>query len=444
MNYRIAHLSDSHIGYKAKCRVHPATGLNMRVRDGYRAFRETVDQILASEVDLVVHTGDLFHQSHPSISDITWARKQLERISAAGIEIIVATGNHDFANDRSKSPATAAIHDPDRRIYAVTEPLRVFNPVEGLNVHVISHIGLAAATRSIPEPVAGEVNIFASHGSAQVPGHPIFSCVDSPGEAVVGYDVLSMPWNATLLGHYHGMNPLPGFSTGDTGQAWYAGSMLRRGFSDPEGGRGWLLVTINDDGTVVFERQFIAQRDQFDMEFIDATGLTGAEVEEAIRLNLSHVDVTEALVRQRIINCSLPVRRGVDTAALSELTKQALTWQLEFIRPAVADFSELAEEDASVASLTTAGSSDLPGMWIGWFDNYADNAGLSESIRPAVAEAGSALLSEDSSDTTPSDLLIPAGSPATDPVKLAERELTGDTTAISDTSDPFELAEEEA
>lgn len=434
MSYRIAHFSDSHIGYKAKCRIHPASGLNMRVRDGYKGLRETVDQILQSDVDLVVHSGDLFHQSHPSISDIAWARKQLERLTNAGIPIQVATGNHDFANDRGKSPATAAIHDPDRNLYAVTEPLKVFHPIDGLNVHVISHIGLAAATRSIPEPVDGEVNIFVSHGAAQVPGHPIFACVDSPGEAVIGYDVLSMPWNVTLLGHYHGMNPLPGFSTGTTGQAWYAGSMLRRGFSDPEGGRGWLLITVDDDGTVTIERKFIGQRAQYDMEFIDAAGLTGAEVEEAIRLNLSQIDMDEAIIRQRVINCSLPVRRGVDTSALNELAKHALTWQLEFIRPAVADFSELSEEDSAAGSLATAGSSDLPGMWNGWFDGYAETTGLAVGLRPVVSATGAQLLSD-----APSSIDIPELSAETFPESSGED--SGKVQGNAESSDPFEVSE---
>lgn len=394
MTYTIAVASDTHLGYAARCRIHPPSGINERVRDGYRGFRETVDQIIAAEPDVFIHAGDLFHRSHPSIADITWARRQLERLAVAGIPVFGTTGNHDFANERGKQPATAAVNDPDRGITMVTDPLGMYRPVDGLSIHLLSHLGLIAADRAMPEPVDGDVNVLAAHGAAQVPGHPIFACVDSPGEAVIGYDVLTMPWNVTLLGHYHGMNPLPGFDRGDTGQAWYAGSLLRRGFSDPAGGRGWLLVTVHDNGTVSVDRQYVTQRNQFDLPMIDAADLNGSDVEERIRVNLAAVDMPDAIIRQRVVNCPLPVRRAVDTAALNTIADAALTWQLEFSRPVVAEFADLGEQDHAVGSLSTAGSADLPAMWGSWFGGYADTVGMPVDTRSEVVVAGTELLRE--------------------------------------------------
>lgn len=394
MVYKIGFLSDSHIGYNTRSRSH-SSGLNMRVRDGFLGLRESIDQMLAAGVDLVLHGGDLFHRSHPTIAEIVFVRRQLERLSSAGIPVYGVTGNHDFANDRGKSPATAAVDDPEHGIFMVTEPYQVFHPVPGLNVHMISHVGLLAAERIMPEPTDGEVNIFVSHGAAQVPGHEIFATVDSPGEAVLGYDVLTLPWSVSLLGHYHGMGALPGFNAGDSGQVWYSGSLLRRGFSDPEGGRGWLLVTVGDDGKISVVPQYIKQRPQYDLPFIDASGLTGAQVEEAIRENLSAVDLGAdggALVRQRVINIPLPIRRGVDTQALGELAKDALVWQPEFVRPAQVDFAETSKADEAVGSLSTAGSSDLPGMFTGWFNDYAAKSDISPQLRPVVIEGGTKLL----------------------------------------------------
>jgi DNA repair protein SbcD/Mre11 len=397
MAYTIGFAADTHLGYSARCRSH-SSGLNMRVRDGYLGWRETVDQMLAANVDLVLHGGDLFHRSHPGISDIAFARRQIERLADAGIPFIGVTGNHDFANDRGKSPATAAVHDPARNIHEVTDPYQTFTPAPGLNIHAISHIGLAAAERAMPTLIDNEVNILISHGAAQVPGHEIFATVDSPGEAVIGFDVLSMPWTTVLLGHYHGMGALPGFNSGATGQAWYSGSLLRRGFSDPEGGRGWLKVTIHDDGTVSIEPQFINQRRQYDLPVIDAADLTGSEVQELIERNLTTVDLTDAIVRQRVINCPLPVRRGVDTKALADLAAPALVWQPEFMRPAERGLADSTDADAAATSLTTAGSSDLPGMFTGWFAQYAQDTKLAADLRPVVAANGIRLLRDASGD----------------------------------------------
>lgn len=390
--FRVAFFTDTHLGYAARCRSDAATGFNQRVLDGYRGFRETVEGILEEHPDVVLHGGDLFHRSHPTISDITYARRQLSRFHSAGIPFIGVTGNHDFANERGRMPATAAVEDADRSIRMVVRPQETFHVAEGVTVHAVSHIGLAAAVRAIPEPVDGEVNIFVSHGAAQVPGHEIFACVDSPGEAVIGFDVLSMPWNVGLLGHYHGRGALPGFMNLPRGEVWYGGSLLRRGFSDPDGKRGWLLCTIQDDGDVVIEQRHVKQRPQFDFSTVDAAGLTASEVEERIRANIAAHEVGESIIRQRVINCSLPVRRGVDTAALAELTEAALVWQIEFIRPQQVDFAELTDEEASVASMRTSGSSDLPAMWRSWAPQFLERQGTSVDLRDSVIDQGSQLL----------------------------------------------------
>lgn len=404
MSYQIAFFSDTHLGYAAKCRTNE-NGVNQRVWDGVKGFHETVSDIIAHDVDAVLHGGDLFHRSQPGVAEIAVGRRELNRLAAANIPVIGITGNHDFANERGKRSATIAVDDPGRNIRMVDQPHEVHRLTDGLNVHTVSHVGLITRKRVMPEPVPGEVNVFMSHGAAQVPGHEMFTCVDSPGEAVVSLDMLSQPWDVTLLGHYHQQGPLPGFDEGPSGQAWYAGSLLRRGFSDGPGGRGWLLVTIDDNGNVTVEPQYIKQRLQHDLPVIDAAGLTGPEVEERIRENIETVDLVDAIVRQRVINCPVSVRRGVDAKSLTELTRAALVWQLEFVRPAVVDFVDLADTDTAVESLATAGTADLPTMWSGWFNEYAKTAGVADSLQQTVAENGAKFLNQVSDDVNP-------GSPA--------------------------------
>jgi exonuclease SbcD len=396
LSFRVAFLTDTHLGYAARCRAHAQTGLNERVRDGYRGFRQSIQEIVEERPDVVIHGGDLFHRSHPSITDIHWARQQLLELSRAGIPFVGLTGNHDFANERGRMPATAAVHDPDRGIQMVMTPVEVLRPVDGLAIHAVSHIGLAAATRATPEPESGLVNVFTSHGAAQVPGHEIFACVDSPGEAVIGYDTLALPWNLGLLGHYHGQGALPGFTGGGQSGSpiWYGGSLLRRGFSDPAGPRGWLLATIGGQGSVELESKTIPQRPQHDLPVIDAAGLTGSDVYERMVSNLSDIEVAEAIIRQRVINCPLSVRRSVNTAQLARVAEDALVWQPEFIRPVVAEMAPLADADEAVSSLQTAGSSDLPRMWRTWIPGYGDRVGLAPEIAASLEEPGAALLEQ--------------------------------------------------
>ena len=395
MAYKVAFFADTHIGYAARCRVNPENGINERVLDGYKGLRETVTDIINNEVDVVIQGGDLFHRSHPNITDVVWTRQQLERFHQAGIPFYGNTGNHDFAHERGKYSATAAVHDPGKKIHILTSPHQTYNIDEGLNIVMVSHAGVIAAERYVPEPEEGKVSIFTTHGAAAVPGHEMFACADSPGEAVIPYNFLTMPWDITLLGHYHQMGTLPGFDEGTSGQAWYAGSLLRRGFSDKEGGRGWLLITVHDTGKVEVERKTLPQRPQIDLPLIDAAHMTASEVEESIAYNLVNHDIDNAIVRQRVHNITPAMRRSVDAKYLKSLTEKSLVWQLEFVRPSESEeYAELSEGEHSVTSLATAKVSDMPAMWDTWFPHHKEDNKIADEIAEQVKQVGKQFLEQ--------------------------------------------------
>jgi DNA repair protein SbcD/Mre11 len=411
--YRIAFLSDSHLGYATDCRKHVQSGINQRVVDGYTAFKESITQIINADVDFAMHGGDLFHRSWPSVSDIVWARQQLERLSEAGIPMYGNTGNHDASGERGKSPATAAVHDPNRGIHMITDPYARIEPVDGLIIHAVSHYGLAQEERLIPDPADGAVNILTAHGAALVPGHEIFHCADSPGEQPIGLDLLTNDGFAMhLLGHYHGMGEI-------IDNVWYAGSSIRRGFSDPEGGRGWLLVTVHTDGSVKIDPQYIRQRPQHDLPKIDARGLSGAEVDERIRANLAAFDIDNAILRQVVTNCSTSTRGGIDRPALQRLASDALMWLPDFRRPEVThDDGERTVEGVG-ASLKTAGSADLPTMYTGWINDYLTHTDVSPELAPIVVSEGNRHLNAASAGVESGDYTTVATNTATTPTNPA-------------------------
>lgn len=412
MGFKVLFFADTHVGYAAKCRVH-SSGLNQRVVDGYRTLKETVDVAIENEVDLVVHGGDLFHKSWPTISDIVFARRELTRLADAGIPIIGTTGNHDAAAERGKSPATASVHDPSRGIQFVTDPFIRVDPVDGLAVHVLSHYGLARAERVIPEPVDGLVNIFVGHGAARVPDHPVFQCTDSPGEQPIGLDVLGSDWDVSLLGHYHGRGILPGIGKRGKGHAWYAGSSLRRGFSDPAGERGGLIVDIEGDGSVSVETFNVWQRPQFDLPVVDATGLTGEQVHEIIKANLAGVDTGDAIIRQVVNNVTAAHRASLDLPGLNVIAQDALVWQPVLNRPARVEVSDSQDSDdrgvVLSSSLSTAGSVNLVSAWDGWAPSWVSAADVPEELRDSVLGGGREILKlvgdlDDASDGSLADI----------------------------------------
>ena len=221
---------DRHIGNSAYDKIDPDTRLNIRTKDSYVAYRETVMQMIEHGVDAVIDTGDLFHKSHPSVRDIVTARNQLMRLSKVGIPVYGISGNHDASNDRGRFAATQAVHDPSRGLYyhneIATESTEI---VPGqVMLHRVSHYGLAAAEPEVPEPVDGMINLAVLHGSV-VSDSLTYHTEDSPAEQFIGSEVMDNPgWNQILLGHFHSMGKI-------ADNAWYTGSAFRRGFSDAPG-----------------------------------------------------------------------------------------------------------------------------------------------------------------------------------------------------------------
>lgn len=334
--YNIAFFADSHLGYRAKVRSNEQ-GINIRVQDGYDAFRETVEQIITckDKVDAVVHGGDLFHYSKPTIRDIATAQFYLRELAKRDIPFYGLAGNHDATDIRSELAAVAAVNDPDKNIYALYEPYMQYELTDGIVLHSVSHHGLGADEAPKVKPVSGSLNLFTTHGAALDPkNQSLMRCADSPREQMVPIElIIDDAFVAKMLGHYHSRYPVGG----DVLKTYYAGSSIRRGFSDEVGDRGWLMFKIHPDGKVDVEAHNISQRSQFDLDVIDAIDLTPSDVMNLLEINTKRTLDTgdEPIVRQRIINAPRNIREALDRDKINELTSHMLMWQLEFSKPEV-------------------------------------------------------------------------------------------------------------
>ena len=387
MTFRVAHCADTHLGYAAGSRTHKAgdveTGLNERVVDGYKAVREIITQIIAAKPDLVVHGGDVFHTSWPDILSVRFAQEQLLRLHRAGIPVVILIGNHDAPSEKGKAAGPLVLHDPARGIQVVSAHSEVLRPVPGLALHALTHMGLAS--REVPDltPVDGEVSIFAAHGAAAIPGTPLFHCSHSPNEQPLGPDLIGLPWHAGMLGHYHGMGPLPGYP-----HMVYSGSAIPRGFSDPQGVKyGWVEWQISEKNAS-FTQHAVAQRPVVDLPKIDAAGLTGEDVTERVRANLESVDPSGAIIRQTVWNLTAHIERGVDRAALSKLAGPALSWKFDPRRPEKVEATADGDDGQAVAISRHVGLAELPDRFGEFVAASADELGVPEAHRDDVIERG--------------------------------------------------------
>lgn len=238
---RIAHISDTHLGYRALGKTDSQTGRNQRSIDVEKAFDGAITSILEHDVDLVVHSGDLFHQTRPPYPAIGSAMRQFRRLEKAGIPAVVIGGNHDTPRLRSSGSVFSLLSlvAPGTHFVGGYEAELLAFPELDLMVTAIPHGRLTDPMPPAAFPNPATRNLLITHGF--VPGAEPMSQRE-PGEEEVAETLLPPDFDYIALGHYHVRSqPRP--------NAWYAGSTERFGFGDLLVDTGYLIVELGDRGT---------------------------------------------------------------------------------------------------------------------------------------------------------------------------------------------------
>lgn len=403
MAYRIAAFADAHSDYSYGSRT-DEQGVNLRARDGYNALGAVVNDIIAhkDQIDSVVVAGDMFHTSHPSVRGIVVWQHYLRELAKAGLPVDTLAGNHDVTDDRSMPSAVAIVDDRDRNIRAHHKPYVTQPLADGVFLHLVSHHGLSGDQTPELKPIDGAINIFSTHGAAVDPGnHALMRCMDSPREQVIPPEiVMSDDYALRILGHYHSRS----FVGNRSLNTWYTGSLLRRGFSDTAGSRGWTLFTIHDNGEIEVEHHDIFQRPQIDLPVIDGANMSADDIQDNIILHLEGTRERERgaefdnerapILRQRVINVPPAVRAGLDRARISQESAHSLKWLLEISRPEAVEIAQLVggeveetEGGILVPSMSRQGGRlNLVRAYDQWADSSRTLGELSESRRKPVKE----------------------------------------------------------
>lgn len=383
-SYNIAFLADTHLGYTAY-RYTDDKGINLRVKDGEKALHEITNQIIESDVkiDAVLHGGDIFHYSHPSIRDIVIFQYYTRQLAKHGIPFYGLSGNHDAPDNKTLMSAVAAVNDPDKGIHALYQPYEQYQLTDGIVLHSVGHHGLNGEDAPKIKAVEGSLNVFTTHGAALDPKNAtLMSCKDSPREQIIPVEmIVDDSFIVRLLGHYHSRYPVGG----EILNTWYSGSTVRRGFSDEPGARGWLLVKIFPDGRTEIKFNDIKQRPQYDLQVIDASGLSASDVQDRIEAHILSThpadgktdtfdEVSAPIVRQKVINAPRSLRAGVDKKFINSLTRHMMYWDLSYSMPEIDTAPKTDDAGALITpdspSLTRSGSNQ--GSAVENFEKWSD------------------------------------------------------------------------
>lgn len=344
---RIAHISDTHLGYRALPVQDAATGRNQRSVDVDRSFTRTIDDILRQEVDLVIHGGDVFHQSRPSWYAVRHFVTEMRRIEQAGIPTVVIAGNHDTPRYRAGGSVFSLLEValPDTRISAGYEEDEFVFEDLGLRIQAVPHGALinpdAAVTYAIPD----YRNILVTHGMTAGILDP--GVVTEPGEQELDSSLFQAEFDYIALGHYH--VSIPAFPT-----AWYSGSTERMGWGDAEATPGYLIVSFDGDGLSGNpEHRTVQCRPMELLKPVHGDTLSVPEIVDSVLDQLERLGNPEALTRVQVRNADRQQYREVERMLRRETSGKTLHLTISRQAPAESPMAVDIDRSASIRDLQT-------------------------------------------------------------------------------------------
>jgi DNA repair protein SbcD/Mre11 len=307
-----------------------------------------VDAILDREVDLVIHSGDVFDSVRPATHVIIGFLKQTARITArADIPYLVIAGNHETPRLRTTTAALEyanLVNAYSAHGFEIDyEPIEVGDALVG--VTLVPH-GAVGTTGAVTPERDADINILVTHGL--VPN--LEARQHEMGEANLPSGMLEGAFDYIALGHYHEFHE-------HKANSFYAGATERFSFGEVESVPGFAIVEFDGGGGVSVEHVPVEARPMMDLPFIRAREMDAADLTEEIRKRSANADLDGAVVRLRAYDVRRGVASGVDRELIRDLQRRCLNFSLEIHAeerpemgnggPASAVFGPLEEEFAA-------------------------------------------------------------------------------------------------
>ena len=321
----VAHISDTHLGYRSLSKEDARTGVNQREVDVYHAFAHAMKAIQEASPDLVLITGDLFDKKVPSIWSLRRAFRVLRTVQEArgGKPLIILGGNHDTPRTRESSAVFPLFEEIPgiKTVYGM--PQWVHLPDLSTAVFCVPAAGVVQLVEQNlqPEPDPQFVfNILAVHGILQ----GMFNYDYTPFFLPMSR-VLDERWDYIALGDYHDFRKV-------ARNAAYAGAteFTTNNIWSENREKGWVWVEIEKGKPPVIRHQTVTTRRVVSLPDIDV--LQCASPQEAIEKVLAEArleDTANALVRVRILNLPYSERARVHRAIVDGM-ENAFHVQVDF------------------------------------------------------------------------------------------------------------------
>ncbi len=228
---RLLHVTDTHLGVDRWFRGAPRGW--RRADDHASALRTAL--AAAGEVDLVVHTGDLFDRSRPPARAVAEARALLANL---GVPLLLLPGNHDRRGLAGHFPGGI----PGATI--VDRPATV--RLAGIDVAVVPWAAEATSWAAQARALGGDLLVcHQSFHGARVPG---FTFRSGHHAETVGAHQVPRRFPVVLCGHIH---PRQVLTLGES-VVVHPGSAERTSFSERGETKGYAVVEVGTTTTWQF------------------------------------------------------------------------------------------------------------------------------------------------------------------------------------------------
>lgn len=297
---RILLLADTHLGFDLPIR--PRIERRRRGHDFLANYATALQPALASEVDLVVHGGDVFNRSRPLPSLAYQAFEPLTRVADAGVPVYVVPGNHE----RGRLPHLRFAKHP--RIHIFDRPRTFVAEVRGVRVALTGFPSERDEVRSrfthLLEQTAwreaeADVRLLCLHqcveGATVGPANYTFT---TSADVIRGAEIPS-GFAAVLSGHIHRRQVLTRDLRGRALSApvLYPGSIERTSIAEADEEKGYMVVevAVRDGGVRVDWRFHNLPARPLVKHTLSLDAVTEADLEERLRSLLTEAPVDAVL-----------------------------------------------------------------------------------------------------------------------------------------------------
>jgi exonuclease SbcD len=247
---RVLFVSDTHLGFDLPSR--PRVVRRRRGDDFFQNFERALEAARISDIDVVVHGGDLLYRSRVPAWLAEAALAPLKRLASAGVPVLLVPGNHE----RARMPyPMLAMHD---RLHVFDRPASIVLEARGVRAAFIGFPYTSGIRRRFPEifeaasrgAAAADVRVLCLHqcieGATCGPGNYTFRS----GPDVIRTADLPRDVAVALCGHIHRHQVLrpPGRPP-----VIYSGSIERTSFAEAPEMKGFVVLQLTQSGLGRFE-----------------------------------------------------------------------------------------------------------------------------------------------------------------------------------------------